>query len=348
MFRFGDPYYFLLAIPVALGAWFAYRRRVRTGIAFSAMARIDSGKRSWRVRAAGVLPALVLAGLLLLVVALAQPQIVFSRVRRTSDAIAIQMVVDISGSMEALDLSVRTPTGTHYRSRLDVVKDTFSEFVQQRPDDLIGLITFGGFTSTRAPLTLDHNALLHVLGGVETPSQAAASDGRVVNQEELLTAIGDALATACARLAKAEPESKIIILLSDGESNTGIIRPQESARLAKTMGIQVYTIGVGSTGLAPFRDKDVSGLEVIRNVHVTLDEQLLRGIAQTTGGRYFNVRDPKGLGDALEHIGTLETTTVEHSIFTRHNEMFMWFLTPGLCLIVLGAGLNMYTSRRLV
>lgn len=348
MFRFAHPYFFFLAIPLLAAAWFVYRRGVRRGLLFSPVSNMGHTGATLRTAIACMLPVSTLVGLLLTILALARPQTVFSRMRHTADMIAIEMVVDVSGSMEALDLSIRTAAGTRLRTRLDAVRDTFAEFIELRPDDMVGLVTFGGYASTRAPLTTDHAALLHVLQGVEIPKPSQDKDGQIVNQEELLTAIGDALATACARMEQAEPKSRIIVLLSDGESNTGIIKPEEAMRIARKLGIKVYTIGVGSTGMAPFRTRDVFGREVVRQARVTLDEKLLKRIASVTGGRYFNVRDPKGLGQAMKDIDELEKTEVERTVYSQYRELFPWFLFPGLGLLVLGTSLNMVVSRRIV
>jgi Ca-activated chloride channel family protein len=328
MFRFAHPAFFLLLVPLAAAVGFVYRRRPRQGLLFSALARVPATGPSWRALAANALPALWLAGLALAIAALARPQTVLSTSRRSADAIAIEMVVDLSGSMEALDLSVNSAAGTRWQTRLDVVKDTFAEFIRRRPGDLIGLVTFGGYASTRAPLTSDHEALLHVLKGVEIPKATQGADGQIANQEELLTAIGDGLATACARVERAEPKSRIAVLLSDGESNTGVVKPDEAIKVASKLGVKVYTIGVGTTGRAPFRGRDLFGQESIGYAHVTLDEALLRRIAQSTGGRYFNVRDPKGLELAMADIDKLETTRIEKTEYNQYNELYLRCLAP--------------------
>jgi Ca-activated chloride channel homolog len=348
MFQFSQPFYFFLLIPVIAAAAWVYRRRVRTGLLFAPAAYVPRGGFAWRARLAGLLPALYLAALVLIVCALARPRTFSSPLPRPSDVIAIQMVVDVSGSMEALDLSERMATGTRTRTRLDVVKETFAAFLEQRPDDLIGLITFGGYAVTRAPLTTDRDALRHVLAGVEIPKRSVDRDGTVVNQEELLTAIGDALATACARLADAEPKSKIIVLLSDGESNTGVIEPDTAIAAARRMGIKVYTIGIGTTGRAPFRVRDVFGRETTRLADVVLDEALLRRIASETGGVYFNVRDPRGLAKALAEIDALETTEIARDTYRHYDELFPRLLGPAALLLALGAGLNMAVARRIL
>lgn len=346
MFRFAHPYYFALLLPLAGVAWLVYRKRVSAGLLFAPTHRIRRS-HTWRGVAAVLLPGLVLAGLLLTITALARPQKVFATTRDRSDSIAIEMVVDVSGSMEALDMSLRTATGVKVRTRLDAVKETFATFIEQRPDDLVGLVTFGGYATTRSPLTLDHRALLHVLKGVEIPKQSFDRQGQVVNREELLTAIGDALATACARLEDTEPTSRIIVLLSDGESNTGLIEPEEATRVAARMGVKIYTIGVGSTGMAPFRGRNAFGREQVYQAQVVLDEALLRRIAQQTGGRYFNVRDPQGLEKAMKEIDKLEKTAIERQTYRQYDEFFPRFLWPGLVFVLLGVGLNMAVAGRI-
>ncbi len=345
MFRFATPLYFLLIIPMLFCIWHVYRRRVRRGYLFSPTHQILGMRRSWRVILGHILPLLTLAGMGLCIIALARPQSVLSVSQRTSDVIAIKMVVDVSGSMKALDLSEISPSGKIItaKTRLDVVKNMFAEFVDSRPDDLIGLVTFGGFATTRCPLTTSHDVLNHVLGGVELPKP-----NEIVSDEDLLTAIGDGLATACARMKDTEAKSRIIVLLSDGESNTGIISPEEAARIAAEMGIKVYTIGVGSTGIAPVLTKDRFGRDAIAKMEVKLDEQELKMIAENTQGRYFNVRDEEGLQRALEDIDRLEKTTIERETYHHYNELFLLFLFPGIALIIGGTGLNMLTCRRLV
>lgn len=340
MFRFATPSAFVLLMPLAFAVWRIYRRRPGGALLYSMASRLPA-RTSLRAALAPLCPALAITGTALSIAALARPQTFFSRARRTADAIAIQMVVDVSGSMEALDMSEKTPAGWKLRTRLDAVKEAFARFVEKRPDDLIGLVTFGGFATTRCPLTTDHSALMHILKGVEVPAAGPYS-----TQEETLTAIGDALATACARLEKAELKTKIMVLLSDGVSNTGTIKPEEATRLAKSMGIKVYTIGVGSSGEAPFRVRDAFGNETIRRFIVEMDENTLRAIASETGGRYFNVKDPSGLQNALADIDRLEKTRVSQEVYNRYDEWFQWLLAPGLGLAVLGTAASMIIARR--
>ncbi|MDD4103187.1 MAG: VWA domain-containing protein, partial [Kiritimatiellae bacterium] len=224
-----------------------------------------------------------------------------------------------------------------------VVKEMFAKFVESRPDDLIGLVTFGGFASTRAPLTADHRTLLHVLNGVEIPRDQGS------DQEELQTAIGDGLATGVARLMDAEPQTRIVILLSDGESNTGIITPEQAADAAEKTGVRVYTIGVGSNNpRTPFKTRDMFGRETIAYANVSFDENQLKAIAEKSNGRYFSVSDHDGLKSALEEINTLETTKIDRQIYQRFDEHFVPFLLWGAALAALALTLNMQFVRRLL
>lgn len=284
----------------------------------------------------------------MLILAAARPRTSLAHEKKSVDSIAIAMTVDVSGSMEALDL---TPKGEKFSAdttRLAVVKKLFAEFVEKRPDDLIGLITFGGYASTRSPLTADHEALLNCLKGVEIPTVALDAHGNAIAQDEAMTAIGDGLATALARLKDAKPTSKIVILLSDGVSNTGAVEPDEAAATAAKMGIKVYVIGVGTKAShTPIIDTDMFGRKVVRYVSMSFDEKQLKGIAQKTGGRYFAVNDRDALVSALEEIDQLETTEIEADIYDRWSEHFAIFLLVGGFLVLIAVSLSMSAARRM-
>ncbi len=284
----------------------------------------------------------------MLILAAARPRTSLAHEKKSVDSIAIAMTVDVSGSMEALDL---TPKGEKFSAdttRLAVVKKLFAEFVEKRPDDLIGLITFGGYASTRSPLTADHEALLNCLKGVEIPTVALDAHGNAIAQDEAMTAIGDGLATALARLKDAKPTSKIVILLSDGVSNTGAVEPDEAAATAAKMGIKVYVIGVGTKAShTPIIDTDMFGRKVVRYVSMSFDEKQLKGIAQKTGGRYFAVNDRDALVSALEEIDQLETTEIEADIYDRWSEHFAIFLLVGAFLVLIAVSLSMSAARRM-
>jgi Ca-activated chloride channel family protein len=247
--------------------------------------------------------------------------------------------------MNALDFaSAQYPQ----RTRLDIVKKTFADFIEGRSEDLVGLVTFGGYATSRVPLTIDHHALLHVLDGVEVPRYRYDGRNDVINADELATAIGDGLATACARLAEADVKSKVVLLLSDGESNTGIVTPEKAMELSHKLGIKVYTIGVGSSGVAQAVYNDAAGRNRVTRMRVRLDEKLLTRVARQTGGLYFNVRDPNGLQRALQEIDRLEKTEINREIYSQYKELYPPYLSTGIMLMALGLCLNIAISRKLV
>ena len=344
---FAFPWSFLLALPLGVAAWRMLRRGRQAGIKFSAVGRLPAKTAGWRARVANVAPWLFLVGATLLVVAAARPRRALAHGNRSVDAIAIAMTVDVSGSMEALDLSPKG--GTTYKTRLDVVKEMFQKFIEARPDDLIGLVTFGGYASSRTPLTADHETLGHVLKGVQVPSVGYDANGRPIDPDETMTAVGDGLATALARLKDAEPKSRIVILLSDGVSNTGVVEPDQAAAAAAKLGIRVYTIGVGTKARrTPFKARDMLGRTTIAYANTSFDESQLKSIAAKTQGRYFAVNDAGGLKAALEEIDTLEKTTLDRTVYQRWREYFVPFLLAGTGLLLAAVTLQMAASRRLV
>ncbi|MEG2724329.1 MAG: VWA domain-containing protein [Kiritimatiellia bacterium] len=347
MMRFAFPWAFLLLLPWLVVAWRMLRPARSRGTVFAAASqRFGAISRTWRYVLCRVLPILFLFGSFALIVAAAGPRTLLSREIRSADALAVMMSVDVSGSMSGLDLS----EGRNDVTRLSVVKETFRDFVSRRSEDLIGLVTFGGYASVRSPLTADHRALLHTLSGVEIPGENGGLDakGRPISEDELMTAIGDGLAVSLLRLRDAEPKTKIVILLSDGESNVGAVTPQEATKIAASLGVRVYTLGVGSTGMTKVRATDAFGRSVLADVYMTLDEKTLKEIAETTGGTYANVRSPEQLERALKQISELETTRVERQIYIRYNEHARpWLLLGSLTLLVATTGLTLLLRRPL-
>jgi Ca-activated chloride channel family protein len=345
--NFANPWMLMFLVPMAVAAWRLLRRGRRRGIRFSALARLPSRSAGWRARVAAATPYILLAGLALLTLAAARPRTSLAREKKSVDAIAIAMTVDVSGSMDALDLTPKGERFSRQTTRLAVVKKLFAEFVEKRPDDLIGLVTFGGYAATRSPLTADHAALLNVLKGVEIPSIALDAQGNAISRDEQMTAIGDGLATALARLKDAKPKSKIVILLSDGVSNTGAVEPDEAAKAAAKLGIKVYAIGVGTRSRrTPIFGRDFFGRETIQYADMTFDERQLKSIAKTTGGTYFPVNDRDSLENALDEIDALETTALDADVYNRWREHFAPFLLAGAALVFLAVSLSMSAARR--
>lgn len=352
---FADPWLLLLALPLAFAAWRLLRRARRTGIRFSATGFLPAKTAGWRAHLAAATPYLMLAALALLVLAAARPRTPLAHEKKSVDAIAIAMTVDVSGSMDALDLA---PEGTDFRrpsekfkdfTRLSVVKNLFARFVEKRPDDLIGLVSFGTYAATVSPLTMDHEMLLHALKGVEIPATAFDAQGHIIGGEhEANTAVGDGLAMALARLKDAKPKSKVVILLSDGVSNTGAVEPDEAAKAAAKMGIKVYCIGIGTKKrVIPRFTRDGFGRAQVVADRMTFDERQLKGIAAATGATYYPVDDRDSLEKALEEIDQLETTRLEADAYDRWDEHFAAFLFPGAALVFLAVTLSMAAQRRM-
>jgi Ca-activated chloride channel family protein len=243
--------------------------------------------------------------------------------------------------MQALDFEIDGQRA----SRLDVVKKVFRGFVngedgsKGRPDDSIGLVDFGGYAEAKCPLTLDHGALDQLLDQVKIPEPIMDSQGRVINErllrQDLSTAIGDALTLAVDRLQSVKAKSKIVILLSDGESNSGVVTPEEAAAAAKAYGIKVYTIGIGTnSGSVPFETTDSYGHKILVPQQVSIDEGTLKMIADRTGGRYYNAQDTETLKNIYTEIDSLEKTSSEGRLYSEYGEYFEYALFPGLALIL--------------
>lgn len=341
-FRFQAPLWLLLLIALGAIAVLAIRRQRRVAVLFSDVSILRTLPATLALRIKRGLPWVRVAGLAMLIVALARPQRGVEEFRLQTEGIAIQMCIDHSYSMSALDFNV----DGRQINRLDVVKRVFHDFVMGkgklpgRPDDLIGLITFGGFVEPKCPLTLDHGALVQVLDAVEIPHLIFDNHGRVVNeqlfQDDSATAIGDALAIAAQRLKDVKAKSKVIILLTDGDQTAGVLPALEGAKVAKTFGIKVYTIGIGTNGLVTFPDPmpDAFGKTVLRQQKFPLDEVTLQQIADATGGKYFRAPDVEQLADVYAEIDRLEKSPSEGRLYSEYHELYQWFLLPGLGLIL--------------
>lgn len=319
--------WFLLAAASALIV-VALARLPRGRLRFSSLSLLPAGGASWRTRLAWVPTALLALAALCLSVAIAGPRVPERSETVRRSGIAIMMVVDVSGSMRALDLS----EGDDEQTRLDAVKEVFADFVRGagelggRPNDAIGIVSFAGFADTRVPLTLDHDILMEVARSLEIVT-SRAEDG---------TAIGDGLGLAVERLRQSEAESKVAILLTDGVNNAGEEDPLAAAELARTVGVKVYTIGAGTTGFAPVRVEDpFSGRPVLRQVPVEIDEATLGAIAERTGGRYFRATDADVLREVYAEIDRLERTEVTDERYRAYRDYYAHVLAVGLLLAVL-------------
>ena len=311
----------LLAIP----AYFVSRGGAGR-VVFSSLRALPLGGNTWRTRFAWVPDALVALAVVAMVIALSGPRAGdrASRIRR--EGIAVMMAIDTSGSMAALDLSEKNKELT----RLDAVKETFERFVlgggklEGRPDDAIGMVAFAHFADTRSPLTLDHVNL------VNAARQLTFAEG----DEQNHTAIGAGLELAVERLKEFQARSKVAILLTDGESNVHDIDEDTAIDDAVKAGIKVYTIGAGTNGVAPIRVPRGDGSSELVPMQVSIDETLLRKIADKTGGQYFRATDHASLVRIYQEIDKLERTTLEEQRFSEYTQYFPYFVAAAMaCLI---------------
>jgi Ca-activated chloride channel family protein len=336
-----SPLWLLLLVPLAAFVLVATLLRRQAAVIYSDTRLLRDLPVTLRQRLKRLLPWLKFVGMALLIVGLARPQIPKEESLVRTQGIAIEMCLDRSGSMQAMDFEI---DGKRV-NRLAAVKKVFGDFVNGtddlngRPDDLVGLIAFGGFADAQCPLTLDHNVLTEVLDSVEIPQPIFNQAGRAINapllEEELATAIGDAVLLGVDRLRGSTAKSKVLILLSDGEHNAGIVDPAEAAEAARKFGIKVYTIGVGSTGVAPFPQTDAFGRTIYVQQRVVLDEETLKMLAEQTGGRYFNARNTRALTKVYEEIDSLEKTALEAPKYSDYEERYAGFLALGGLLILL-------------
>jgi len=352
-FRFNAPLWFVLAPLVALVLWHVCHPSRRPTAVFSSIAVLKGLPVTFAQRVRRLLPFVCGAGLLLLVAALARPQSGRSESRISTEGVAIQMILDVSGSMRAMDFEI----GGKQESRLNAVKHVFTQFVAGnedldlpgRPDDLIGLVAFGGFADSKCPMTLDHGALQDIVSQLDVAKPIRDRRGRIINremlQEEQSTAIGDGLALALDRLRKAEARSKVAILLSDGDNNAGVVEPFEAARMAAKTGVKVYTIGIGRTGRAPVPVEDEFGETVLMPQFFRLNEETLKAIAKETGGAYFNAKDTKGLARVYAAIDEMEKSKVEETRYTEYRELYLWPAVPGVALLLLASVLGLTRFR---
>ena len=267
-----------------------------------------------------------IVALSLIVVAIARPRSSEVIEKIDAEGIDIVLAMDVSTSMLARDF---TP------DRISASKDIAIEFIAQRPTDRMGIVVFAGESYTQCPLTTDRAALINMMKEVET---GLIDDG---------TAIGNGLATAIARMKDSDAKSRVVILLTDGVNNSGEVSPQMAVEIAKTYGIRVYTIGVGREGMAPYPVMTPWGVEV-RNLEVEIDEDLLKQIADETGGRYFRANDNTKLAEIYDEINQMEKARTTVDSFPVYKELFGTYALLALLLILAELVLNWFVIRRFV
>ena len=328
MFRFADPWVLLLlpALPAAIVWRWRARDSRSSALRFSAVdtvLRAGAGRSRWAHHLPDALRVLALAAV---IVALARPQTGVTSENVTTEGIDIVMVLDLSTSMLAEDLAP---------NRLEAAKLVAADFVSGRRNDRVGLVAFAGEAFTQVPLTLDYNVVTSLLGELQT---GMIEDG---------TAVGMGLATAVKRLQSSEAASKVVILLTDGRSNRGEIGPVTAAQMAQALGIRVYTIGAGGTGVARIPVPGPLGGQQYAQMRVDIDEASLQEIAELTGGQYFRATDTESLAQIYGQIDELERTEIEVENFTRYEERFPGVLLFALLLLLTEVGLANTVLRRL-
>ncbi|MHB8477057.1 MAG: VWA domain-containing protein [Steroidobacteraceae bacterium] len=331
MIQFLQPEWLWLLALLPLALLWRGRKGSVAAVEYSNIEVARTVARSTRSRAGRwrwVLPVIAAA---LMVLGLARPRLAHGRTDVNASGIDIMLGLDVSGSMQALDFKM---SGQRV-NRIDVVKSVVSKFVDERPDDRIGIVAFAGAPYLISPLTLDHDWLQQNL---ERVSVASVDDG---------TAIGSAIATSVNRLRESPAKSKIVILLTDGMNNAGKISPMAAAEAAKAMGVKIYTIAVGVRGEAPMPVKDASGDTQLVMAKVDVDEKTLQAISALTGGEFYRATDTDSLKNIYEQINQLEKTIQVAQRFEHYQELFRWALFPAIALLGLSFGLENTRFRRL-
>ncbi len=292
--------------------------------------------RSWRVMLMPLQMVLRIVAFTLLVIALARPQTSDSMKNETVEGIDIMMAMDVSTSMLAEDLQ---DLGRGIQNRLEAAKNVAAEFIVGRPNDNIGLTIFAGEAFTQCPMTIDHAALLSQLENVRTDIAARGliEDG---------TAIGMGLANAVSRLKDSQAKSRVVILLTDGSNNRGDISPMTAADIARSLGIRVYTVGVGTNGTARY-PLNVGGRTQYMQIPVEIDTKTLGDIARSTNGKFYRATNTKELRQIYHEIDQLEKSKIDVQLYSRHYEDYQKFALGALIALLLEVLLRITIFRRI-
>lgn len=316
----------VLLVPlIILQVWRRLGRRIPS-LTFSDTSGLKNIGGNWKAYGTWLAPVLQWSAFALVVMAMARPQYQNTTVERNAEGIDIVLTHDISTSMKAEDLKP---------NRLEAAKDVAADFIDRRLSDRIGLVIFARKSFTVVPPTLDYRLLKQLLADVE---MGVVEDG---------TAIGMGMATAINRLKDSTAESRVIILLTDGQNNAGEIDPVTAADLAISYGIKIYTIGAGTHGTAPYPVRDPIFGDRYQNVKVDIDEEMLMQIADMTGGEYFRATDTEQLENIYEQIDELETTEIEEVIYTDYEDLYPRFLLPGILLLIISIAADKVLFRNI-
>ena len=329
---FAHPYVLLWLLLLPVLAWLKGRWGQRASFIYSSVDLVRPVFGSNTSPAARVLAALRWLALAVFIVALAQPRLVQGETQIKASGVYIVVCIDLSGSMASEDFT----EGGHRVNRIDMLKEVLSKFIDNRPNDRIGLVAFAGKAYVASPLTLDHDFL-----------QANLARLRLGLIEDR-TAIGSALMAAINRLSDIKSKSKIVILMTDGQNNAGKVAPLQAADVAETMGVKVYTIGIGTRGLAPYPvGKDFNGQTVYRDLPADVDEETLQTIAQKTGGKYYRADTADTLRNIYADIDKFEKTEVEVKKYEHYDELYRPVGLGGLGLMLLEILLSQTVWRKL-
>lgn len=315
---FGNPsclFLLILLIP-AIGYYIWKQNVAQASLQISTTSQFSNLPRSWKEYLRHLNFAFALGAFALVVLALARPQSSDSWSRSDTEGIDIVMSLDVSYSMQTPDFKP---------NRLEASKDVAAQFVAGRPNDNIGMVIFGKESYTLCPMTSDHAVLSNMIKSVEFDLLDGSS-----------TAIGDGLVTAVNRIRNGEAKSKVIILLTDGSNNAGDVAPRDASSVAKAMGVRLYTIGVGSQGEVDMQvGVDPFGNPITQKVKADIDEDVLKAMAQMTGGRYFRATNKSKLADIFDEIDQMEKTKMNIREFSRKEEEFLPFVLAAIVLLLL-------------
>lgn len=325
---FKDPWILILIPAAVLAILFFKRKQPEAALRFSSVELVAGIGKTWKTRFIELPFFLRLFAVVLFLLALAGPRLVLEETSQKTEGIDIVLAIDASGSMLAEDFTINGKR----QNRLEVVKSVVNDFIDGRQQDRIGLVAFGGLAYTVSPLTTDYAWLKTNLKRV------------VIGLIEDGTAVGSGISSALSRLRNSKAstqggsasggKSKIIILLTDGVNNAGKVDPASAAQAAKAMGVKIYTIGAGTKGYAPY-PMEIWGRKVYQKVQINIDEDMLRQVADITGGKYFRATDTNSLQEIYKEIDRLEKIEIETLYYKEYQELFGWFLSAALGLLFL-------------
>ena len=336
---FAHPWFLLLLLALPVLAWLKGRRGSPPAFLYSSVQLVRAVLNVSRSRSGSFLAALRWLALAAFIIALAQPQLTKSQSQNKASGIDNAVAGDLSGSMASEDFEV---SGNRV-NRIEMAKSVLRKFIEKRPSDRIGLIAFATDAYIAAPLTLDHDFLLKNLDRFKINPYD--------NNDNLIdgsrTAIGSGLSTAINRLRELKSKSKIVILMTDGQNNSGKLAPLTVAEAAQSLGVKVYTIGVGMRGNAPMPARDIFGRQGYQMMPVDIDEDTLTKIADITGGKYYRADNAQRFEQIYTEIDKLEKSEAVVKKYTEYEELFGWFVFGGAVVLLTELFLKHTLLRRL-